>query len=71
LAQGNSLVTVRVNNQLTQRRVTQDLQNYGIDLLALFNVFHLRTPVEAGVRVAYSSYLQQVVVQPLAFSIRL
>jgi hypothetical protein len=71
LAQGNSLVTVRVNNQLTQRRVTQDLQNYGVDLLALFNVFHLRTPVEAGVRVAYSSYLQQVVVQPLAFSIRL
>jgi hypothetical protein len=71
LAQGNSLVTVRVNNQLTQRRVSQDLQNYGVDLLALFNVFHLRTPVEAGVRVAYSSYLQQVVVQPLAFSIRL
>jgi hypothetical protein len=71
LAQGNSLVTVPVNNQLTQRRVTQDLQNYGIDLLALFNVFHLRTPVEAGVRVAYSSYLQQVLVQPLAFSIRL
>jgi hypothetical protein len=71
LAQGNSLVTVRVNNQLTQRRVSQDLQNYGIDLLALFNVFHLRTPVEAGVRVAYSSYLQQVVVQPLAFSVRL
>ncbi len=71
LAQGNSLVTVLINNQPTQRRVTQDLQNYGIDLLALFNVFHLRTPVEAGVRVAYSSYLQQVVVQPLAFSIRL
>jgi hypothetical protein len=71
LAQGNSLVTVRVNNQLMQRRVTQDLQNYGVDLLALFNVFHLRTPVEAGVRIAYSSYLQQVVVQPLAFSIRL
>ncbi|HET9503982.1 MAG TPA: hypothetical protein VFO93_10595 [Hymenobacter sp.] len=71
LAQGNSLVTVRVNNQPIQRRVTQDLQNYGVDLLALFNVFHLRTPLEAGVRVAYSSYLQQVVVQPLAFSIRL
>jgi hypothetical protein len=71
LAQGNSLVTVQVNNQLMQRRVTQDLQNYGVDLLALFNVFHLRTPVEAGMRVAYSSYLQQVVVQPLAFSIRL
>jgi hypothetical protein len=40
-------------------------------VMALFNVFHLRTPVEAGVRVAYSSSLQQVVVQPLAFSVRL
>jgi hypothetical protein len=70
LAQGNSLITA-VNNPQVQRRVTQNLQNYGVDLLALFNVFHLRTPVEAGVRVAYSSYLQQVVVQPLAFSIRL
>jgi hypothetical protein len=49
----------------------QNFRNVGADFLALFNVFHLRTPVEAGVRVAYSSYLGRVVVQPLAFSVRL
>jgi hypothetical protein len=49
----------------------QDFRNVGVDVLALFNVFHLRTPIEAGVRVAYSSYLGRVVVQPLAFSVRL
>jgi hypothetical protein len=49
----------------------QNFRNVGADFLALFNVFHLRTPIEAGVRVAYSSYLGRVVVQPLAFSVRL
>ena len=63
LAQGNSM--------LAAGRATQNFHNVGLDLLALFNVLHLRTPVEAGVRVAYSSYLQQMVVQPLAFSVRL
>jgi hypothetical protein len=52
-------------------RFVQDFQNFGVDALVLFNVFHLRTPVEAGVRVVYSSTLQQVLVQPLAFSVRL
>ena len=71
VAQGSSIVTVKVNNQLVNTRVYQDYRNGGADLMALFNVFHLRTPVEAGVRVAYSSYLRQWVVQPLAFNVRL
>ena len=67
LAQGNVLVGIAP----ATTRVYRDFYNAGADFMALFNVFHLRTPVEAGVRVAYSSYLQQVVVQPLAFSVRL
>jgi hypothetical protein len=67
LAQGNVLVGIAP----TTTRVYRDFYNVGADFMALFNVFHLRTPVEAGVRVAYSSSLQQVVVQPLAFSVRL
>jgi hypothetical protein len=61
----------RGNVLLSTGRAYQNFRNGGVDLMALFNVFHLRTPVEAGVRVAYSSYLQRVVVQPLAFSVRL
>ncbi|MVN75996.1 hypothetical protein GO988_06635 [Hymenobacter sp. HMF4947] len=61
----------RGSSLLSAGRAYQDFQNVGVDALALFNVFHLRTPIEAGVRVAYSSRLQQVVVQPLAFSVRL
>jgi hypothetical protein len=67
LAQGNVLVGATPSTT----RVYRDFYNIGADFMALFNVFHLRTPVEAGVRVAYSSSLQQVVVQPLAFSVRL
>jgi hypothetical protein len=67
LAQGNVLVGAA---QATTR-VYRNFYNVGADFLVLFNPFHLRTPVEAGVRVAYSSSLQQVVVQPLAFSVRL
>ena len=50
---------------------TDNFQNYGTDLLVLFNAFHLRTPLEAGVRVGYSTLLGRTVVQPLAFSVRL
>ena len=46
-------------------------RNVGVDVLVLFNVLRLRTPIEAGVRVVYSSLLGQWVVQPLAFDIRL
>jgi hypothetical protein len=46
-------------------------RNVGVDALVLFNVLRLRTPIEAGVRVVYSSQLQQWLVQPLAFDIRL
>ena len=69
VARGN--VLVQPINSPTPIRYYQDFRNFGTDFLVLFNVFHLRTPVEAGVRVAYSSYLQRVVVQPLAFSVRL
>jgi hypothetical protein len=62
-AQGSSLIS--------GTRYTQDYRNAGADFLVLFNVLHLRTPVEAGVRVAYSSVRREVVVQPLAFSVRL
>jgi hypothetical protein len=57
--------------QIFYSREYTDFTNGGADLMALFNVFHLRTPLEAGVRIAYSSLLRQVVVQPLAFSVRL
>lgn len=72
LAQGSSLVTLRTPaGQLVPTRLYQDYRNAGGDFMVLFNVFHLRTPIEAGVRVAYSNNLQQVVVQPLAFNVRL
>ncbi len=61
----------RGSSLLPTGRAYQDFRNGGVDLMALFNAFHLRTPIEAGVRVAYSSYLQRVVVQPLAFNVRL
>ncbi|AMJ64336.1 TolB family protein [Hymenobacter sp. PAMC 26628] len=71
VARGSSLITVPVSGVPVRTRAYQDFRNGGADLLALFNVFHLRTPVEAGVRIAYSSYLQRVVVQTLAFNVRL
>jgi hypothetical protein len=71
-AQGSSVVGLRTTTgQVVPTRLYQNYQNYGADFMALFNVFHLRTPVEAGVRVAYSSYQQGWVVQPLAFNVRL
>jgi len=69
LAWGN--VLVRTGTPPAPTRLYRDFYNAGADFMALFNVFHLRTPIEAGVRVAYSSYLQRTVVQPLAFSVRL
>lgn len=72
LAQGSSLVNLRTaGGQIVATRIYQNYQNYGADFMALFNIFHLRTPIEAGVRVAYSSYQQGWVVQPLAFNVRL
>ncbi|MGI4871421.1 MAG: hypothetical protein ACRYFX_09620 [Janthinobacterium lividum] len=62
---------ILLNTQPVPTRFYQDFRNVGADLLVFFNVFHLRTPVEAGVRIAYSSYRQAVVVQPIAFSVRL
>jgi hypothetical protein len=69
IAEGN--LRLPATAQSPAQVYVQDFRNVGADLLALFNVFHLRTPIEAGVRVAYSSYLGRVVVQPLAFSVRL
>jgi hypothetical protein len=62
---------VRGSSALSSGRAYQDFQNVGVDGLVLFNVFHLRTPVEAGLRVVYSSRTQQVLLQTLAFSVRL
>ncbi|MGI4739159.1 MAG: hypothetical protein ACRYG7_28665 [Janthinobacterium lividum] len=73
LARGSSVVPLRLvaGGPLVPTRLYQDYRNVGADFMALFNVFHLRTPVEAGVRVAYSSYVRGLVVQPLAFNVRL
>ncbi len=71
-AAGSSVLAVRApDGSVRNARFSTDFQNFGADVLALFNVLHLRTPIEAGVRVAYSSRLQAWVVQPLAFSVRL
>ncbi|UOQ97678.1 hypothetical protein MUN81_20920 [Hymenobacter sp. 5317J-9] len=48
-----------------------DYQNVGFDALVQFNVLRLRTPIEGGVRVVYSSVQRQWVVQALAFDIRI
>ncbi|MGI4864479.1 MAG: hypothetical protein ACRYFZ_11210 [Janthinobacterium lividum] len=69
MAWGNVLVNSGTPPVAT--RMYRNFYNAGADFMALFNVFHLRTPIEAGVRVAYSSRTQQVLVQPLAFSVRL
>ncbi len=72
VAQGSSLVGLRTaTGAVVSTRAIVNYQNYGADLMALFNVFHLRTPIEAGVRVAYSNNLQGWVVQPLALNVRL
>ena len=73
LAQGSSVVPLRppAGGPPVLTRLYQNYQNYGTDLLVLFNPLHLRTPVEAGVRVAYSNTLRRVVVQALAFNVRL
>ncbi len=62
LAQGNDVRGIPA--QLKYR-------NVGLDALVLFNVLRLRTPIEAGVRVVYNTTVQQWVVEPLAFDIRL
>jgi hypothetical protein len=49
----------------------RNYRNVGLDTSVLFNVLRLRTPLEAGVRVVLDTYTQQLVVEPLAFSIRL
>ena len=71
LARGSNLLAVQQGRQLVNQRFVTDFYNAGVDFWALFNVFHLRAPLEAGVRIGYSSLRQQVLVQPLAFSVRL
>ena len=46
-------------------------RNAGVDVLALFNVLRLRTPLEGGVRVTYRGAVGQWLIEPLAFSLRL
>ncbi|MDQ2771320.1 MAG: hypothetical protein M3Y54_12560 [Bacteroidota bacterium] len=50
---------------------TYTYRNAGADLLVLFNVLRLRTPLEGGVRVTYRGAVGQWLVEPLAFSLRL
>jgi len=70
-AAGSSLIPVRGPGGTPQNvRFKTDFQNVGVDVLALFNVLRLRTPIEAGVRVAWTS-AREWLVQPLAFSVRL
>ncbi|WP_235184018.1 TolB family protein [Hymenobacter sp. IS2118] len=49
----------------------RNYRNVGFDALVQFNVLRLRTPIEAGVRVVYNPLLQLLVLEPLAFDIRL
>ncbi|UOQ65901.1 hypothetical protein [Hymenobacter volaticus] len=49
----------------------RDYRNVGLDTSVLFNVLRLRTPLEAGVRVVVNTYTQELIVEPIAFSIRL
>ena len=46
-------------------------RNVGVDVLALFNVLRLRTPLEGGVRITYRGAAGAWLVEPLAFSLRL
>ena len=46
-------------------------RNVGVDVLALFNVLRLRTPLEGGMRVTYRGAVGQWLIEPLAFSLRL
>ncbi|MDQ2793983.1 MAG: hypothetical protein M3Y12_08245, partial [Bacteroidota bacterium] len=46
-------------------------RNAGVDVLALFNVLRLRTPLEGGVRLTYRGAVGQWLIEPLAFSLRL
>jgi len=50
---------------------TGNYRNVGLDAAVLFNVLRLRTPLEAGVRVVLNTYTNELIVEPLAFSIRL
>ncbi|UOG74529.1 hypothetical protein MTX78_20720 [Hymenobacter tibetensis] len=50
---------------------TRNYRNVGLDTSVLFNVLRLRTPLEAGARVVLNTYTQELIFEPLAFSIRL
>lgn len=61
VAQGRSTGVSRAGNY----------RNVGLDVAALFNVLRLRTPLEAGVRLVVNTYTNELIFEPLAFSIRL
>jgi len=52
-------------------RRTRDYRNLGLDANVLFNVFHLRTPVETGLRYVYNTYTRRWVLEPLVLNIRI
>jgi hypothetical protein len=63
LAHGESTISGTVR--------TRNYRNLGLDANVLFNVFHLRTPLETGLRFVYNTYTQSFVLEPLVLNIRL
>ena len=61
VAQGRSRGVSRAGNY----------RNVGLDISALFNVLRLRTPLEAGVRLVLNTYTNELIFEPLVFSLRL
>ena len=46
-------------------------RNVGLDVAAMFNVLRLRTPLEGGVRIVVDTYTNDLIIEPLVFSLRL
>ncbi|GAA4013663.1 hypothetical protein GCM10022408_28470 [Hymenobacter fastidiosus] len=49
----------------------RDYRNVGVDANVLFNVLHLRTPIETGLRCVYNTYTRTWVLEPLVLNIRI
>ncbi|SHJ68151.1 hypothetical protein SAMN02745146_3686 [Hymenobacter daecheongensis DSM 21074] len=50
---------------------TQRYRNVGLDANVLFNVLHLRTPIETGLRYVFNTYTRSWVLEPLVLNIRI
>ncbi|GAA3918486.1 hypothetical protein [Hymenobacter algoricola] len=58
-------------NTGTGRLATRRYRNVGLDANVLFNVLHLRTPIETGLRYVYNTYTRRYVLEPLVLNIRI